>query len=70
MMVRQGQTVFDLAVQRYGELDFASELVSLNRISFDGDLAITDTVQSDEVGKGDEDVKDDYKANNYIPVND
>jgi hypothetical protein len=69
-MVREGQTVFDLAVERYGELDFASELVSLNRISFDGALAITDTVESSESGKGDEEVKNDFKATNYTPVND
>lgn len=69
-MVRQGQTIFDIAIERYGQLDFAAELVSLNRISFDGDLAITDTVESDESGKGDEEVKNDFKETNYIPVND
>jgi hypothetical protein len=69
-MVREGQTVFDLAIERYGELDFAAELVSLNRISFDGVLLITDTVESDEAGKGDEEVKDDFKTTNHIPVND
>lgn len=69
-MVRQGQTVFDLALERYGVLDFASEIVSLNRVSFDGDLAIFDTVLSDEAGKGDEEVKNDFKATNYTPVND
>lgn len=69
-MVRQGQTIFDLAIERYGELDFASELVSINRISFDGDLAITDDVESDESGKGDEEVKNDYIETNYTPVND
>ena len=69
-MIRQGQTIFDLAIERYGQLDFASELVSINRVEFDGDLVITDTIQSDETGKGDEDIKKDFKETNYIPVND
>lgn len=69
-MVRDKQTIFDLAVERYGELDFASELVGINRISFDGDLEIDDTIESDEDGKGDEEVKKSFISINYSPVND
>lgn len=69
-MIRDKQTVFDLAVQRYGILDFASNLVSLNRIPFDSDLPIESDINSDEVGKGDQEVKNKYIELKYSPVND
>lgn len=69
-MIREKQTVFDLAVQRYGQLDFAANLVSLNRIPFDSDLPIDSDIESDENGNGDEEVKNKYIELNYSPVND
>jgi hypothetical protein len=70
MAIRDKQTIFDLAIERYGGLDFSSELVSLNRVSFDSDLPISSNIISDDIGKGDEDVKKSYKELNYRPVND
>lgn len=69
-MIREKQTIFDLAVQRYGQLDFATNLVSLNRIPFDSDLPIDSDIESDEQGKGDQEVKNKYIEINYSPVND
>lgn len=69
-MVRDNQTIFDIAVEKYGDLEYSSDLISLNRVSFDGDLSISDTLVSDEEGKGDEEIKKSFKELNYKPVND
>lgn len=68
-MIRDNQNIFDLAIEKYGELTFSGELVSLNRIGFDSDLTIDQNIISDEFGKGDEDVKRDYREKNFYPVN-
>ena len=68
--VKEGQSIFDITLERYGNIDEIFEIIETNGFTLNTLLNSGQILNVSNFGKGDEEIKDYYKQNNIKPNND
>ena len=69
-IVQEGQNIYDIAVQEYGDLEQLFTIFVKNpEININTDLTALQELNIDAIGQGNEDVKTDFNRTNYITNN-
>lgn len=68
--VGQGQSIFDITLERFGTIEEVFEIIDSNGFTFNTLLNSGQQLNISNFGKGNEDIKDFYKRDNIRPNND
>lgn len=68
--VQEGQSIFDIAEERFGTIEEIFEIIDQNGFTFNTLINSGQKLNISNYGIGDEDIKDYYKRNNIRPNND
>lgn len=69
-VVIEGQSIYDITIERYGTLEEIFEIIKTNGFTFNTLLNSGQKLNISNFGLGDEEIKDYYKRNNIKPNND
>lgn len=67
--VKEGQNIFDITLQRYGDLEFIFEVLSNNNLNLNSDLQGGQQLNISNFAIGNEEIKDYYKRKSIKPAN-
>lgn len=68
--VKEGQSIFDITLERFGTIEEIFEIIDTNGFTFNTLLNSGQLLNVSNYQKGDEDIKDFYKRDNIRPNND
>lgn len=67
MKVIEGQNVFDICLQEFGDLELIwTEVIIPNKLTINSDLGGDLDLSINTIGKGNEDIKDYYSVNEIV----
>lgn len=66
---RDGQNIFDVTLQKFGNIEFVFSVIQENNMNLNTNLQSGIKLNASNQGKGNQEVKDYYKRKSIIPVN-